>query len=313
MQLHHNNSNNQTISIGQAVSLLQAEYPELNASTLRFLESEGLVQPLRTPGGHRQYRSEDIDRIRFIRTMQRQRLPLEEIRERLTRLDEFGDPEQLADLYYDLITAGDLPGAAQVVRDADRMGLPLATIFVDVIGNAMQRVGVGWETGELLVGQEKEASELSRELVAELSARHATPATRDHIMLAAGAEGELHDLGLRMMAGLLREQGCYVHNLGANVAARFLIEAVQLRKPDVLLLAATMSERLPSLIATINALRREIPEDELPQIVVGGPIAETHFDEIQQLDVALVSRAGIDTALREILDTVSGLAATAAD
>src|SRR5687767_5899676 len=72
------------LSIGQVVTHLQAEYPDVSHSSLRFLEREGLVTPHRTPGGHRLFTKQDVDRVRQIKRWQEQRLSLAEIRQRLT-------------------------------------------------------------------------------------------------------------------------------------------------------------------------------------------------------------------------------------
>ncbi len=55
------------LSIGQVVTHLQAEYPDVSHSSLRFLEREGLVTPHRTPGGHRLFTKQDVDRVRQIK------------------------------------------------------------------------------------------------------------------------------------------------------------------------------------------------------------------------------------------------------
>ena len=71
------------LPIGQVVARLQAEYPDVSHSSLRFLEREGLVTPHRTPGGHRLFTPQDVDRVRAIKRWQEQRLSLGEIRDRL--------------------------------------------------------------------------------------------------------------------------------------------------------------------------------------------------------------------------------------
>jgi DNA-binding transcriptional MerR regulator len=58
------------IPIGRVVADLQGSYPDVTHSSLRFLEREGLVIPTRTPGGHRLYRPQDIERIRQIKAWQ---------------------------------------------------------------------------------------------------------------------------------------------------------------------------------------------------------------------------------------------------
>ena len=53
-------------------------------SKIRFLESEGLIEPARSPSGYRRFAPADIEQLRFILTAQRdQYLPLRVIKERL--------------------------------------------------------------------------------------------------------------------------------------------------------------------------------------------------------------------------------------
>jgi methanogenic corrinoid protein MtbC1 len=301
-KLDHLNNLRDPVSIGGAVEQLQIEFPEINASTLRFLESEGMLSPERTSGGHRLYHEEDLERIRFVRKMQSEGLPIARIRERLMRLDRLGDSEELSAIFFERVTNGDRAGAAQLIRDADSFGMPLTTIFVDIIGEAMRKVGNEWERGNILVGQEKEATELVKDLVAELSVHRATPSLRGAIVLAAGVKGELHDLGLRMVSGLLREQGYQVHLLGADVAASFLIEAVKLRCPDIVLLGATLSERLPALVQTIRELQTASSGEGKPQIIVGGPLSVDYADELMPLGVILPGDSGVRAAVNAVIE-----------
>ncbi len=71
-------------SIGEVLSLLQDEFPEVTISKIRFLESQGLIDPERTPSGYRRFYQGDFDRLQWILTQQRDHyLPLKVIRDRL--------------------------------------------------------------------------------------------------------------------------------------------------------------------------------------------------------------------------------------
>jgi len=75
------------MSIGEVLAHLRAEFPDTTISKLRFLEAEGLVDPQRTASGYRKYSWDDVARLRFVLTAQRdQYLPLRVIREQLDRL-----------------------------------------------------------------------------------------------------------------------------------------------------------------------------------------------------------------------------------
>ena len=71
------------LSIGEVLSLLQDEFPDVTISKIRFLESQGLVDPERTPSGYRKFYEEDIERLRWVLRQQRDAfLPLKVIKGR---------------------------------------------------------------------------------------------------------------------------------------------------------------------------------------------------------------------------------------
>jgi DNA-binding transcriptional MerR regulator len=72
------------LSIGEVLSLLQKEFPDVTISKIRFLESQGLLDPERTPSGYRKFYEPDIERLRWILTQQKENfLPLKVIKDRL--------------------------------------------------------------------------------------------------------------------------------------------------------------------------------------------------------------------------------------
>lgn len=106
------------LSIGEVLNLLQDEFPDITISKIRFLESQGLIDPERTPSGYRKFYEADIARLRWILVQQRENfLPLKVIKERL----ESGE----ADIEGDSDTADhDRPPAAKTHRAATaKLGL----------------------------------------------------------------------------------------------------------------------------------------------------------------------------------------------
>ncbi|WP_329189236.1 transcriptional regulator FtsR [Streptomyces sp. NBC_01428] len=102
------------MSIGAVLSQLRDEFPEVTISKIRFLESEGLVEPRRTPSGYRKFSANDVERLGHVLRMQRDHyLPLKVIREHLDALErgeqvrlpavgrqrDSGDGEPLGGLY----------------------------------------------------------------------------------------------------------------------------------------------------------------------------------------------------------------------
>jgi DNA-binding transcriptional MerR regulator len=80
------------LSIGEVLSLLREEFPDVTISKIRFLESQGLVDPERTPSGYRKFYEHDVERLRWILRQQRENfLPLKIIRGRLTEQGDESD------------------------------------------------------------------------------------------------------------------------------------------------------------------------------------------------------------------------------
>jgi DNA-binding transcriptional MerR regulator len=99
------------LSIGEVINLLRDDFPDVSVSKIRFLESQGLIDPDRSGSGYRQFDSNDVARLRFILQQQRDHfLPLKVIKSKLT-LWERGEE-----------VSGE-PGANH--SDLDRSGEPL--------------------------------------------------------------------------------------------------------------------------------------------------------------------------------------------
>jgi DNA-binding transcriptional MerR regulator len=75
--------------IGEVLAQLRAEFPDVSVSKIRFLETEGLIQPARSPSGYRKFATSDVERLRYILTAQRDRyLPLRVIKDQLDAAEE---------------------------------------------------------------------------------------------------------------------------------------------------------------------------------------------------------------------------------
>src|SRR3954465_8024338 len=80
------------LSIGEVLAVLRDDFPDVTISKIRYLESEDLVHPRRTPSGYRKFSSAGVARLRYVLAAQRDHyLPLRVIKEHLEALDR-GEP-----------------------------------------------------------------------------------------------------------------------------------------------------------------------------------------------------------------------------
>ncbi|MCL2780358.1 MAG: MerR family transcriptional regulator [Actinomycetia bacterium] len=77
-----------TLSIGEVLNQLRGQFPDVTISKIRFLETEGLVHPDRTPAGYRKFTAADVARLSYVLTQQRDHyLPLRVIKDQLDAMD----------------------------------------------------------------------------------------------------------------------------------------------------------------------------------------------------------------------------------
>ena len=103
------------LSIGEVLGLLLEEFPDVTISKIRFLESQGLLDPERTPSGYRKFYEGDIERLRWILRHQRDHfLPLKVMKD---RLEEAAANGQVVPPDEPLVTAGRHPDSVIFLDD----------------------------------------------------------------------------------------------------------------------------------------------------------------------------------------------------
>jgi DNA-binding transcriptional MerR regulator len=111
----------QLLGIGQVIAELSEEFPDISQSRIRYYDEQGLVEPRRTPSGYRKFTFGDVERLRFVLRMQKDRYwPLSHIRQVLDQMDsgEVPDTELRATLRVPQVTlAADGTPMAQSITE----------------------------------------------------------------------------------------------------------------------------------------------------------------------------------------------------
>ena len=105
------------LSIGEVLGKLRPEFADVTISKIRFLESQGLVDPERTPSGYRKFYDADIERLRWILAQQRDHfLPLKVIKKMLDQGVDVADPSQVQPSLFSTPDEEPLPADEPVER-----------------------------------------------------------------------------------------------------------------------------------------------------------------------------------------------------
>lgn len=171
--------------------------------------------------------------------------------------------------YQDAVLAGDRRRAFGVVDDARAAGLGVRDLYVDVFQPALREVGRMWQENRITVADEHLATTITQAAMSRLyDDLFAAVRPSKRLLVAACADAERHEVGLRMVCDLLEMEGWDTLFLGATVPVEDLVETVRRRRPDVVALSASIAPHLPRVREAIRAIRDAVPGP--PLIAVGG-------------------------------------------
>ncbi len=182
---------------------------------------------------------------------------------------------------YDAIVSGDTQTAVEVTRTALAGGIVAQELVSNYLIKAMDEVGRRFEAfeyfiPELLISAKamKAAMELLRPHLIKTGAK---PMGK----VAIGTvKGDLHDIGKNLVASMLEGGGFEITDLGNDVPAAKIIEAVKANDANIVALSALLTTTRPMMKTTIDALSQAGLREQVKVMVGGPPVSQTYADEI---------------------------------
>jgi MerR family transcriptional regulator, light-induced transcriptional regulator len=240
------------------------------SDTIRKWEQRyGVLHPERTPGGQRRYSERDVARVEWLKERLHEGYRIGEAAALL------GDSETVARTAEELrdgIVAATASSDAAALRLLVDQSLALTSLdesFLVVLAPALAVIGERWACGDVNVAQEHLASSIVRAALLTLLS-DPRPDLRGTAVLAC-APGEGHEIGLLMLAVLLRSDGWQVAYLGADTPYADAVRLAEDLDARALCFSATSRE---SAAALDDELTAAPPRDSL-LVCVGGRGAET--------------------------------------
>jgi len=177
--------------------------------------------------------------------------------------------EQLATV----ILEGDMDASPCLVRKALGEGLSPGEVLNQGMVLGMNEVGVRFKAGDMFVPEvlmSAEAMQAGLEILRPLLVESGTEMLGTIIM--ATVEGDLHDIGKNLVGMLCEGAGFQVVDLGFNVAADQIVEAVKVHKPQIVGLSALLTTTMRVMSYTIKALEEAGLRDQVKVMVGGAPV-----------------------------------------
>jgi methanogenic corrinoid protein MtbC1/transposase-like protein len=247
-----------------------ARRTEVSEHTLRKWEQRyGVLRPTRTDGGQRRYSEGDVSRVEWLAARLRDGYRIGEAAAMLTATggEAPRSPEELRDA---LLAAAARPGpeGLEPLLDHAFALYPLDRALREVIAPWLVLVGERWARGELSVGQEHVATAAVRSRL-ERTLAEPRGAVRGLAVLAC-APGEQHELGLLMLACVLRADGWEIVYLGQATPVVDAVAITREQNASMLALSVTMAENVEPLERGFGELGRVT---RTRSVVIGGAAA----------------------------------------
>lgn len=209
--------------------------------------------------------------------------------------------DALAQQFLDLLLLRERHAAADLVATAvTHDGLSLQRLYLDVFQRSQREIGRLWQLNRISVADEHFATAATMALMNRFLPQFAVHAASGPRAVCCCVEGDLHELGLRMVADFLELGGFDCDYLGANTPRADLLRSLAAEPPQLIALSATMTSHLGAVADLIRQLRARPELAQVPVLVGGRPfqIEPTLWRSIGADAVANDADAAIDAATR---------------
>lgn len=180
----------------------------------------------------------------------------------------------LHDRLREIATLGRSEEVHALIREWRLLGLGNIELLVAVIQPALHLVGLAWERGEVQPAQEVRLTRFCHEVLAALSSqqRESIPVTEGPPILLLSADGNMHDLGIKMLAFALREARRDVRILPKPPPAEHLRALCELLEPSAVGISVALPTHVAYVVKVADALAA-LPR-ALPIVVGGGALSQ---------------------------------------
>lgn len=159
--------------------------------------------------------------------------------------------------------------AAKLVLNAVDNGTSVKDIYLYVFQACMIEIGRLWQLNRISIAHEHYCTASTQLILAQLYPHLFTSRSNGFKLLATSVEGNLHEMGIRMVADFFEMEGWDTVYLGANTPSSSVIEMLAEYRPDVLAISATLALQLGSVKELIDDVRQHFG-GSCPKILVGG-------------------------------------------
>lgn len=193
----------------------------------------------------------------------------------------------------DSVVSFDVESTKEEALALARQGVP-ADMIIEKMTEGMNEVGKKYEAGEFFVPELIMAGETMKEAL-EVLRPYMTGETggKEGTVVLATVAGDIHDIGKNIVVTLLTTAGFKVIDLGVDVPAEKIVEAVKKSRAQILGMSALLTTNLEQIPIVIEGLKKEGLRNKV-KVIVGGATVTEEF----------AKKAGVDAYAKDALTGV---------
>jgi trimethylamine corrinoid protein len=177
----------------------------------------------------------------------------------------------------DAVLQFDSEAAADAARAAVAANMDPVKVIEEGLAVGLRVIGDKFEAGELwlphlILGAE--AMEAAMKVLEEHMPKEKLESTSRGTVVIGTVEGDIHDLGLRIVASMLRANGFKVYDLGCNAKSLDLIQKAKEVDADIIAASSLMTTTMPFMRDLVEALESAGLRDRFKVLVGGGPVSK---------------------------------------
>lgn len=200
---------------------------------------------------------------------------------------------------YDAMRQAIIAGDEKVVEDGVKTALAEKRDATDILTNGliagMEVVGKRFRAGEMFLPEvllSAQAMHKGLDILNPLLSKEGARATGTVVI--GTVEGDIHDIGKKIVALLLEGSGFTVFDLGVDVKTQSFIDAVEKHKPDILGMSALLTTTMPHMGEVINTLKEKKMRDKVKVVVGGASVNEAFAESIGADGYAVEASSGVE-------------------
>lgn len=207
-----------------------------------------------------------------------------------------GPLSQVTHQFLEALLAGQRDLAAKLILDLVEQGTSVKDIYLNIFQVSQREIGRLWEINQVSVAQEHFCTAATQMIMAQLYPRIFTTERSGHRMAATCVSGELHEIGLRMVADFFEMEGWDTYYMGANMPTSSIIATLEDKAVDLLGISATMHFHVGAVKDLITAVRASDVGRDFKILVGGYPFISTP---------SLASKVGADGFGRDATQAIA--------